>query len=161
MLAHIKAFLLDRQGRAEAEDGRHTSDELHLAAAALLIEAARLDGEFDKAERTRIEGLLADRFSLSEEEVASVVETADAVAEDSVALYGFTSKLRQNFDHDERIRLIEMLWEVVYADGDLHPFEANLLRRVAGLLYVTDQESGAARRRVLERAGGTDERQHP
>ena len=53
--------------------------------------------------------------------------------------------------NDERIELIEMMWAVVYADGQLHDYEANLLRRMAGLLYVSDFESGAARKRVLER----------
>jgi uncharacterized tellurite resistance protein B-like protein len=54
---------------------------------------------------------------------------------------------------EERVAIIEMLWEVVYADGTLHEYEASLLRRVCGLIYVTDQDSGTARKRVLEKMG--------
>lgn len=59
--------------------------------------------------------------------------------------------IKDRFDEKERIRLVEMLWEVVYADGQAHDYEANLLRRIAGLIYVADRDSGAARKRVLAR----------
>ena len=158
MLAHVKAFLQDRKGRARAADGRHSDEELRLAAAALLIEAARLDGQFDPKERTRVAEVLQTRFRLDAAEVTSLIDAAASAVDGSVEIYGFTRMIKQNFDHDERVRLVEMLWEVAYADGELHPFEANLLRRVSGLLYVTDQESGAARKRVMSRLGSID---HP
>ena len=69
----------------------------------------------------------------------------------AVDMHGFISPLMKNFDHQKRVMLVEMLWDVVYADGVLHDYEANLMRRVAGLLHVSDQESGAARKRVLGR----------
>ena len=59
--------------------------------------------------------------------------------------------MKDGFSHDERVRMIEMLWEVVLADDEIHDHEANLLRRVAGLIYVSDRESGDARKRVLDR----------
>ena len=158
MLAHVKAFLQDRQGRARSSDGRHDDEELRLAAAALLIEAARLDGQFEPRERARIAAVLQTRFMLDAAEVSSLIDAASASVDGSVEIYGFTRMVKQNFDHDERVKLIEMMWEVAYADGELHPFEANLLRRVSGLLYVTDQESGAARKRVVARLGAAD---HP
>lgn len=158
MLAHVKAFLQDRQGRARSSDGRHSDEELRLAAAALLIEAARLDGKFDPKERARVAAVLQTRFTLDAAEVSSLIDAAATVVDDSVEIYGFTREIKQNFDHDERVKLIEMLWEVAYADGELHPYEANLLRRVSGLLYVTDQESGAARKRVISRMSAAD---HP
>lgn len=156
MLAHVKAFLQDRQGRARSPDGRHNDEELRLAAAALLIEAARLDGQFDAKERARVASVLQARFTLDAAEVTSLIDAAAATVDGAVEIYGFTRKIEQHFDHDERVKLIEMLWEIAYADGKLHPFEANLLRRVAGLLYVTDQESGAARKRMISRLGAAD-----
>lgn len=153
MLDHIKAFLFDREGRAAAGDGHHSVDELHLAAAALMIEAARLDGSFSEIERRHVAGALKRRFGLSESEIASVIEAAEAAAENAVEIYRFTSRIVRHFDHEERVAMIEMLWGVVLADGPPDAYEANLLRRVAGLLYVTDRESGAARKRAAERMG--------
>jgi uncharacterized tellurite resistance protein B-like protein len=75
------------------------------------------------------------------------------MARESVQWNGFTSAIKDGLDHAERVQLIEMLWEVVYADGQLHDYEASLLRRVSGLLYVSDRESGEARKRVLARLG--------
>src|SRR3546814_7375573 len=89
--------------------------------------------------------MLEQRFGRDREESQALIAAARTKAEDSVELYSFTRTVSQHFDYDERTAMIEMLWEVVYADGELHDLEANLLRRVAGLLYVTDQESGAAR----------------
>jgi uncharacterized tellurite resistance protein B-like protein len=130
----------------------HGVDELQLAAATLLVEAARMDDDFGLDERVVIERLLRTRFSLSAEEADSLLGAADEAAAESVEFYGYTRKIKDAFDNDERIRMIEMLWEVVYADGEVHDHEANLLRRVAGLIYVSDRESGDARKRVLDRA---------
>jgi uncharacterized tellurite resistance protein B-like protein len=66
-----------------------------------------------------------------------------------VELSRFIRRIRDGFDHDERVEMVEMLWRVVYADGVVHDHEANLLRRVAGLLYVSDRESGEARKRAI------------
>jgi uncharacterized tellurite resistance protein B-like protein len=151
MLAKIRGFLLERQGRAAAPNGSHSDEELHVAAAALMVEAARLDGSFDDVERDRIGGILNRRFGLDGDAVDDIVELAIAEADRIPEIYGFTKTIRDNFSHDERVAMLEMLWEVAYTDGVLHDYEASLLRQVTGLLYVTDQESGAARKRALER----------
>jgi uncharacterized tellurite resistance protein B-like protein len=78
---------------------------------------------------------------------------AGALMVEAARIFGFTRTLRQHFTHEERIEMMEMLWEVAYADGMLHDYEASLLRQITGLLYVTDQESGAARKRVRARLG--------
>lgn len=150
--------MLNRLKKLFAEDGGsgpggHSIDELHLAAAVLLIEVARMDDSFDAVEREAITELVRQRFDLPEEEIAALVAEADHVAEHAVELSRFAGRLRDGFDHDERVEMIEMMWRVVYADGDVHDHEANLLRRVAGLLYVSDQESGEARKRASA-AGG-------
>lgn len=128
--------------------------EVHLVAAAvLLIEAARLDGEFDDRERERIAILLVERFDISEASAEALFETAHARHEDSVEIFSFTNVIKNKFDEARRIEMIEMLWEVVYADSVLDAYEANLLRRVTGLLHVTDRQSGEARKRVRKRLG--------
>ena len=151
MLAKIRKFLLEQRGRAESGDGAHSQEELHLAAAALMVEAARLDGDFDDTERARITEILRRRFALDDDSIGALIDAAIGAVDAIPEIYGFTRTLRQNFDHGERVAMLELLWEVAYADGELHDYEASLLRQVTGLLYVTDQESGAARKRALDR----------
>lgn len=131
-------------------------ERLHLAAAALLVEAALVDGAIDEAERAAIARVLADRFALTDGEVAGMLADAEAKAHASVGVYRAISAIRDALAAEERVAVVEMLWEVVYADAVLHDYEANLLRRVAGLLHVSDAECGVVRRRVLARleAGG-------
>lgn len=152
MLNRIKAFLGERGGAA-GDGVRHDADELRLAAAALLVEAAGLDDRFDEAERTRITDLVRGRFGLTADAADTLLAGAERATAEAGELYRFTRVIKERFSHDERVEMIEMLWDVVYADGTVHDFEANLLRRVAGLLYVSDQDSGQARKRVLERLG--------
>jgi uncharacterized tellurite resistance protein B-like protein len=131
----------------------HSFEERQLAAAALMVEAATMDDTFDATERVRIGQLIEERFGLSADEAADLVAEAEQAAAASVQWQGFTSAIKDGFEHAERVQLIEMLWEVAYADGQLHDYEASLLRRIAGLLYVGDRESGEARKRVLARLG--------
>jgi uncharacterized tellurite resistance protein B-like protein len=151
MLDRLKALF------AAAESGggpdRRPPDALQLAAACLLVEAAHQDADFDAAERATVDRLVRERFGLDAAEAADLLAAADAAVADAVDFYGFTRHLKDAFDHDERIRMVEMLWQVVYSDGTLHDHEANLLRRVAALLYVSDRESGEARKRVLQKGG--------
>ena len=153
MFAKVREFLLEQGGRAGSGDGRHTHDELQLAAAALMVEAARLDDSFDAVERAHITTILRQRFELDAEEAALLIDAAVGAVEAIPEIYGFTRTIRDNFSHEERVAMMQMLWEVAYADGELHDYEASLLRQVAGLLYVTDQESGIARRRARDRLG--------
>ncbi len=150
MLARLKSLLAVPVSDSGAR--RHAPDELHLAAAALLVEAAHQDAGYDAAERALVDRLVRERFGLDADEAEALLAAADEKVAAAVDLYGFTRRVKDAFDHDERVELVEMLWQVVYADGELHDHEANLLRRVAALLYVSDRESGAARKRVLRKS---------
>lgn len=139
-------------------DDRQASADLEprlVAAAALMVEAARLDGEFSEGERRRILRLLTERFGLPPEAAERLLAAGEGEAAASVDLHAFTTAIKDGFDHEGRIALLEMLWAVVYTDGRLHDYEASLLRRVAGLLYVSDGESAAARDRALARLAWT------
>jgi uncharacterized tellurite resistance protein B-like protein len=149
MLDRLKSLFAAPE--AEAGSGGHPIDELQLAAACLLVEAAHQDATFDDAERAMVDRLVRERFGLDAVEADALVAAADGAVSDAVELYGFTRRIKDVFDHDERVEMIEMLWQVAYADGALHDHEASLLRRVAGLLYVSDRESGEARKRVLRK----------
>lgn len=126
-------------------------DGLEIAVAVLLVEAARMDSHFDDAERKVIERLLAQKFQLAAEQTRELVRKALVVDDRSNQLYPFTRVAVERMDLAQRIGLIEMLWEVAYADGVLDPDEDALLRRVAGLIYVSDVDRASARIRVLER----------
>ncbi len=155
MINRIKSFFRDPNGAGGGSSagvaGRRKIDELHLAAAALLVEAACHDMRFEVSERRMIESLVQARFGLSAEEAATLIEAAEREVDAAAQLLHFTRAIKDRFSHEERVEMVEMLWEVVYADGVLHDYEANLMRRIGGLLYVTDQERGAARKRVLAR----------
>lgn len=141
------------EAAAAAEAELHDEADKHLAAAALLVETALMDGDFGADERRTIDELLRARFGLDDAEAATLIAEAEERANASLGVFRFTSAAKTHFSHEERVQLIEMLWEVAYADGVLHDYEDNLLRRVAGLIYVTDQERGLARRRVMARLG--------
>ena len=134
-----------------AEPRAPKPEELQVAVAVLLIEAARMDNDFAPAERLAIERLLTERFQLSADATRNLMVYAETRAEESNQLYPFTRLAVERMPYEERVRLIEMLWEVAYADGVLDPEEDLLIRRIAGLVYVTDRDRVLARQRVLAR----------
>jgi uncharacterized tellurite resistance protein B-like protein len=153
MLDEIKAWL---EGGTKSS-ARGGTDEVQLAAAALLIEAAHIDDQLDPRERAVIDRILERRFKLSATAARQLVAVAEQASERSTQLFRFTSIINDRFSLEQRIELMEMLWEVVQADGVVDALEDTLLRRIGGLLYVPDRERGAARQRVLQRreAGAT------
>jgi uncharacterized tellurite resistance protein B-like protein len=129
------------------------ADPVQIAAAGLLMEAARMDGQVDAGEEETVARLLERRFGLEADAAAELARRAKGDAEESVELYRMTRDLKNALDHDERVELMQMLWQVAYADGELHEYEANLMRRVAGLIYISDRESAEARKRALRSMG--------
>jgi uncharacterized tellurite resistance protein B-like protein len=148
MINKLKSLLDRRQDKDTEISADH--ETLKLATAALLLEAAYMDGHADDDEIATVTALLGDHFGLEPEEANELTEVAREAVAKSVELYGFTRIIKDSFNHEDRVRMIEMLWQVAYADGILHEFEANLVRRVCGLIYVPDRESGEARKRVIE-----------
>lgn len=151
MWSKIRQFLFIGYGEAKAENHKHSLDELEIAAAALLVEAALLDGNLDDDERATIVAACKRHFKMDCETAHKLLDEAIERQKNAVDIHGFINKFAPKFDHQERLKIVEMLWEVVYADGELHPYEANLMRRVSGLLGVKDQESGDVRKTVLNR----------
>jgi len=154
MLRRLQALLGEVEGEPTGGGGRrHEHQELQLAVAVLLVEAARMDGTFDADERRTIRGLISGRLELGETDAEALIEAAEEKARHAGELWSFARVVKDSYDYEERVEIIEMLWEVVWADGVLHDHEAALLRRVAGLIYVSDRDSGMARKRVLDRLG--------
>src|SRR6202040_4383765 len=106
-----------------------------------------------ETERGVISRLLESRFSLSRSAANDLLAAGETAASESAELFHFTRIVNERLSFEERVELIEMLWEVAYADGVLDEYEDSLLRRVGGLIYVPDRERGEARQRVLKRLG--------
>ena len=149
MINRIKSLL----GGAKPRQGGPSEDDaaelVRLAAAALLVEAAWRDRDFDDAERRHIVDLVSGRFGLTGEEAETLVAAAEEEVHAATQMLPFTRVIKDKFSHEQRVEMVEMLWQVVYADGVLHDHEAALMRQVGGLVYVSDRERGAARKRAL------------
>lgn len=150
MFAQLKSWAARAAAGREAAPAADGA-ELQAATALLLVEAASLDGNFSADEEDLIRSLLAEHFDVPAEESERLLADARARHGDTVELYGMTRAIKDRMAPEDRAQVLEMLWRVAYADGELHDYEASLARRVAGLLHVPDRDSGAARKRALQR----------
>src|SRR5512136_178683 len=119
--------VFERVAGNQLRAGDLRGEELRLAAAALLVHAGVIDGNFDNDERRKLHVLLQERFDLGDDEARRLIRHAEDREREAVDLYRFTSILCAELDQDGRKRIIEMLWEIVMADGVVHEFESNLV----------------------------------
>ena len=149
MLQAFKQFL-NELGGGEKDHGRFEDDDYRLAAAALLIHAAVIDGAMSEVERNQLVGVIMLRFGLDEAAAHELVAEATQAEQQAVDLYRFTSLLNRSLDDKGRQQVIEMMWQVAQADGRVTEFEDNLIWRAADLLHVPQQARIALRQRVAE-----------
>jgi len=131
-----------------AEEDTDTVDDTRLAAAALLVHASTIDGYVEEAETERLQSVLKDRYGLSDDQMHELVVAAERSERDAVDIYSFTSKLKKALSEDERLQIIEMMWEIAYADGEVHGYEENLIWRTAELMGISSRERIRARKKV-------------
>ena len=117
----------------------------------LMIEAANSDGDIGAEEIKKIRETLINIFKENPEEVDSVLEQSLKNSNNSKSLYYYSSKINKNYSDEKKILLIEILWEIVLADGQVHDYESSIIRRLSGLLYISDINSGNARKRALSK----------
>jgi len=149
MFDRLLEILSGREAPRVGEGGQ----ELEIAVAALLVEAAEMDQSFGPDERAAIERLLAERFGLESSDVHDLITKAQAAVSASTQYYPFTREICARLEPEERVGIVEMMWKVAYADGRLDAHEDMLLRQVAGFLHVPDRERGEARKRALAALG--------
>ena len=130
-------------------------DDYRLAAAALVVHAAAIDGEMSQPERDKLRAVIKRHFQLDDAATAELIEKATAAEHEAVDLYHFTHLLNRVLDEPGRARVIEMMWEIVYADGSRDELEDNLLWRAADLLGVSARERIELRRRIGGEAADT------
>lgn len=147
MLESLKNLLSDLTGGTKHQD-RFEDDDYRLAAAALLVHVCVVDGKMSPAERGRLHDVLKSRFDLDDGGTAELIDAAIAADNDAVDLYHFTSLINRSLDQDGRRRMVEMMWEIVYADNKVDEFEENIVWRAADLLGVSSRERIELRHRV-------------
>jgi uncharacterized tellurite resistance protein B-like protein len=128
--------------------------DYRLAAAALLVHVAALDQNFHSGEQAKLRRVLAERFDLDAREAEKLVEAAVCADREAVDLYRFTSVINHALDDAGRQRVVEMMFQIAYADGQLSEFEDNAVWRASELLHVPARERVTIRRQV--RAGAVD-----
>ena len=131
-----------------ADEPAPEGDERRLAAAALLVHVASVDGVIGENENARLLELLQTRFGLSASNARALAQAATQRDHEAVDLYGFTRVLKQKLDEAERRDMIDMMWNVAYADGVAHEFEENVIWRAAELLGVPPRDRIASRQRA-------------
>ncbi|OAI24886.1 hypothetical protein A1351_02585 [Methylosinus sp. R-45379] len=143
MLEALRAFL--DEVAAPARPRPLEASDYRLAAVALLVHLASIDGEFDDGERALLLKLVESRFGLDHAAARALIEAAAESEREAVDLYRFTQVLKRRLDEDGRRVVIGMLWEMAYADGEVHEFEENVIWRVAELLGVSTRDRVALR----------------
>ncbi len=147
MFADIKHFFAELAGGQKSQETFAETD-YRRAAAALLVHVATLDGDLDETRQGALRRILENHFSLDAAAADELIAAAQADDRSAVDFYHFTSLLMRTLDETGRLRIIEMLWEMVYADGVVSEFEANVMWRLGDLLCVSDRERIALRERV-------------
>ena len=117
----------------------------------LMIEAAYTDGTISQEEINKISSSLINIFKEDRHLVEKSLSRALENKDNSLSLYFYTSKLNKSFSDEKKVLLIEVLWEVILSDNKVHDFETNLIRRLAGLLYISDVECGNAKKRASKK----------
>ncbi|MBA6297616.1 TerB family tellurite resistance protein [Colwellia sp. MB02u-9] len=137
MLSKISAFF-----QLLGEENNQQADELSLeiAGSVLLCEVMLADGQLDKAEQQKLNDIIASQFHLTSDEVTEIIKHSLLLCEHATDFYQFTSKINENYSTEERVRMLELLWQVAYADGELASIEEHIIRKIADLLHLRHSE---------------------
>ncbi len=146
----LKKFITDTTSRPEADGAVFAENDYRLATAALLVHVANVDGKFDAAERKRLREVIEERFGLDDEMTTRLIARAEQSDKEAVDFFHFTSVLKRVLDDDGRHKIIEMMWDVVFADGEVTEFEENVVWRVAELLGVSTRDRVMLRQKVAD-----------
>jgi uncharacterized tellurite resistance protein B-like protein len=147
MLNDLKRLFAELTGGEKPQD-QFAETDYRRAAAALLVHIATLDGDLDEVKRRKLHAILERAYALDAAATDDLIAEAAADDREAVDFFHFTSLLMRTLDEAGRLRIVEMLWEMVYADGKVSEFEANVMWRVADLLAVSTRDRVTLRERV-------------
>ena len=152
MLTRIQTFFKTHLVAVANESSTETRERAYqLAAAALLVEMSRADVEVQPAEKRAIANAIQRAFDLTEAQTGELISMAEIRADEATSLFEFTRLINDNFDDLQKAHMVELLWQVAYADGDLDKYEEHLVRMVADLIYVPHSQYIRAKHRARKR----------
>ena len=137
MFDKLKTFF---DKKTEITEFNFESDKI--AVVALLISTAKYDGNFDDSEKTEIQKLIESYFSLSSQKTDDLFKAAEKLESEANDLHQFTRSLNEVLNEEEKLKIMELIWKIVMADGVIDNYEENLVRRLSGLLYLQDKDIG-------------------
>lgn len=148
MLKKIRSFFDERLVPGGATGDPETEHVLRLAIGALLLEMTHMDGEVRPEQRIAVETAVLNHFDLDDDEARTLLELAEAERIESTDYFQFTSLINDAYTQDEKIRLVELLWQIAYANESLHKYEEHMVRKIADLLHVSHKAFMAAKFRA-------------
>ena len=126
--------------KEESEDPTIDDKTSTKACIALLLETSMADDLLDESEMMALKNTLQKDFQINEDEIDELIDLSKENVEDSTSLYEFTSDINDNFDAAERVKLIESMWKIAYADGNIDKYEEHIIRKVSNLIYVAHSD---------------------
>lgn len=151
MFDQLKTFFADISGAEPKKAFR--DDDYRLAAVALLINIAKIDGDADAAERDRLTRLIEERFGLDATATAQLMADGEESDREAIDFFKFTSLLKRSLDEERRADIVEMMWDIALADGAIDEFEESTIGRLAELLDVSNNDRVLSRQRALKDSG--------
>src|SRR6266576_2614455 len=155
MLDGLRQFIADVVSLTTHEHRAFDDTGYRLAVTALLIHVISIDGQPSEAEKRKLHGLIESRFGLDPGTADQLIASATLVEGEAVDLYHFTSVIMRSVNEEGRLRIVEMMWELVYADGQVSEFEDNVVWRAADLLGVSSRDRIELKRRIAGRQGAS------
>ncbi len=149
MLTKLQKFF-DQYLSSNASDETPLEHKLQLASAALMVEMLHADDEISTSEEEKLQDILIQRFEISNAEIKSLIDLAHAEKHEATDYFAFTSLLNEHYSQQQKITLVEDLWQLAYADNELDKYEEHLLRRLADLLHVPHQDFMRTKHKVLK-----------
>jgi uncharacterized tellurite resistance protein B-like protein len=153
MIDLFEKFFHKRVVDARKEKKDVDARDIRIAACAILIEMANIDGKFSQSERENIIFALKGEYELGDEDAVSLIDAATDELKNSVDLWHFTNLINQNYSIEERLRIVETIWRIAYTDGKLDKYEDYLAHKVANLLRLTHKQLIEAKLKTLKGLG--------
>lgn len=156
MIRSIKEFFEDRLAAHSNESDEDRICRIQLASAALLMELINTDRHVDEREEAEFAAILRETLSLDEETLAEITELAHQEARQATSLYEFTSLVNDGYAYGDKVQLIENMWRIAWADGELDKYEEQMIRRTAELIYVSHSDFIRTKLQVRDGLAGSD-----
>ena len=139
MINKIKELITKFGNKEEIEEKSYLS-QLNNACAALLVEIAFADKEFDETEKTSLKLTLMETYAIEEADIDEIIKDAENTVAESTSLYGYTRIVNDEFEYDDKLSLLKNLWKVAYADGNLDKYEEHLIRKISDLIHISHSD---------------------